>query len=177
MIRTVILTITLLLGTAALADTPLPGVRFDIMPVGCRIHGIYSNGDTTIREYVGKVGDTFQVKIFKGTTLTMTSTLDSNGFSVRNDMADGKWETFTPYSCLLESGNCSFVSRNSEGRQRTYKGKVVQDGAKLTTTGGFVGQDAIPISHMTLGRFNTIETLSNGEITFQVTKYEDCGKP
>ena len=177
MIRRLILTIALLLATPALADIPLPGVRFDLMPVGCRIHGIYSNGETTIREYVGKVGNIFQVKTFKGAIETMTSTLDSNGFTIRNDMVDGKWETFTPYSCLLEPGNCTFISRTSQGRQTTYKGKVVKVGAQLTTTGGFVGQDAIPTTHMTLGRFNTIETLSNGQITFKITKYEGCDKP
>ena len=165
------------LAHTANAESKLAGVSFDIMPIGCRIHGSFSNGDTVTRDYMGKQGDTFIVKTYSGTAgtkLKMITTLNADGFTIRNDMPDGKWETYSPYSCLLEPGNCSFITRNSEGRQRTFKGKVTKEGTQLTTTGGFVGEDALPPSHAIMGRFNTMQSMSNGEISFQLTQYESC---
>lgn len=161
----------------ASAETKLSGVRFDIMPIGCRIHGSFSNGDTVTRDYVKRIGATYVVKTYSGTAgtqLKMTTTLNANGFAIRNDMPDGKWETYSPYSCLLQPGNCEFTTNNSDGRQRIFKGKVTKDGPKITTSGGYVGEAELPTSQAILGRFNTMESMSNGDISFRVTQYEAC---
>lgn len=159
------------------ADTIPKGVRFDIMPLGCRIHVAFSNGDSLIRDFTEKRGDTYIVKTYSGKKLKMTSTMNAAGFVIRNDMADGTWETFAPYSCLLEPGYCTFISRNSKGLQRTFKGEVTQNGNEIITSGGFVGEKTYPTSHAKLSRFNTIDSMTNGDISYRITKYEGCGKP
>ena len=176
--RTILAAIlALTITTPAPADTKLAGVSFDIMPIGCRIHGSFSNGDTVTRNYIGRQGETYIVKTYAGragTQLKMTTTLNANGFAIRNDMPDGTWETYSPYSCLLQPGPCEFTTRYSDGRQRTFKGKVTKDGPKITTSGGYAGADALPVSQAIMGRFNTMESMSNGDISFQVTQYEAC---
>ena len=176
--RTILVAIlALMIATPASADTKLAGVSFDIMPIGCRIFGSFSNGDTVTRDYIGRQGATYIVKTYAGragTKLKMTTTLNANGFAIRNDMPDGTWETYSPYSCLLQPGTCEFTTRNSDGRQRTFKGKVTKDGPKITTSGGYVGEDALPTSQTIMGRFNTMKSMSNGDISFQVTQYEGC---
>lgn len=164
----------------AFADSKLPGVSFDIMPIGCRLHTEFSNGDHLVRDFTEKRGDSYIVKTYKGpagTALISTTTMNANGFAIRTDMPDGSWETFTPYSCLLEPGDCAFISRKSNGLQRTFKARVVQSGTQITTTGGFVGDKDFPTSHAKMGRFNTIESLTNGEISYKATQYEACGTP
>lgn len=161
----------------AFAETKLSGVSFDIMPIGCRIHGSFSNGDTVTRDYIGPKAATYVVKSYSGkagTTLKMTTTLNANGFAIRNDMPDGNWETYTPYSCLLQPGTCEFTTHSSDGRQRTFRGKVIKEGQKITTSGGYVGEAALPISQAIMGRFNTMESMSNGDISFRVIQYEAC---
>ncbi len=178
MSRTLCLVIALTSASTVLAQTPPAGIRFDIMPVGCRIHGSFSNGLMLTREYVGKSGDTYIVKTYKGaaaTELSMTSTMNADGFAIRNDMPDGKWETFPPYSCQLQLGTCHFTSLTSEGKKRVFKGIITKQGKQIIATGGFVGEKAIAPTTITLSRFNTIESMSSEPINFHVTKYEACG--
>jgi hypothetical protein len=52
------------LATQALAGPPLPGVRFDLMPVGCKIHGVYSSGKKVVDEYVGVSGQSYVITTY-----------------------------------------------------------------------------------------------------------------
>jgi hypothetical protein len=170
--------LTSIFAPPAVADTKLPGISFDIMPVGCRIHGKYSSGDRVIDEYIGKTGSRHVVKTFsgsKGTSLVRTTTYNADGFMIRKDWADGKWETFAPYSCFDVPGNCKYRYRNADGQESQFKGKVYRRGTKVVSTGGFVGENPFPKSIVTIGPFNNGDKWTDGSTSFAVTKYENCG--
>ena len=163
---------------SANAESKLAGISFDIMPVGCRIHGKYSSGEQVVDEYIGKNASKHIVKTFsgaKGGNLVRTTTYNADGFMVRKDWAGGKWETFAPYSCFSEPGSCSYKYRNADGQASQFSGNVTRHGDKLVSSGGFVGENPFPDSTLTIGPFNTETRFTDGSTTFVVTKYENCG--
>lgn len=167
----------LALGLAAHAG-PLPGVRFDSMPVGCRIHGSYSTGAQVVDEYIGIEGGRHVMRTYEGpagNTLIRTTLYDANGFMVRKDWADGKWETFSPYSCFSEPGRCRYTYRNGDGQTKEFVGKVTRKGGAVISAGGFAGEAAFPKTRVTPGPFNAGESFSDGSVSFRVTSYENCG--
>ena len=161
---------------SAFAD-PLPGVRFDIMPVGCRIHGTYSTGEKTVDEYIGRTGGKHVVQTFSGSGsgLIRTTKYDRNGFMVRKEWADGKWESFAPYSCFSVPGTCRYTYRNADGQASVFVGKVTRRGGSLISSGGFEGQPPFPPTELIPGPFNSGAGFDDGSTSFRVTKYENCG--
>ena len=168
------------LAMAAHAESKLAGISFDIMPVGCRIHGKYSSGEQVVDEYIGRKGSKHIVKTYsgpKGSKLVRTTTYNADGFMIRKDWAaGGKWETFAPYSCFNKLGACSYKYRNADGQSAQFKGDVVRRGKTLVSSGGFVGDSPFPDSIITMGRFNAQQNYRDGTTTYSVTKYENCEK-
>ena len=157
---------------------PLPGVRFDIMPVGCRIHGAYSTGERIVSEYTGRRGGKHVIKTYDGparTKLIRTTFYDKNGFMVRKDWAGGKWETFSPYSCFDVPGSCRYTYNNADGQTSVFVGKVTRKGKSVISTGGFEGEAPFPATRVTPGPYNAGESFNDGSVSFKVTKYENCG--
>ncbi len=157
---------------------PLPGVRFDIMPVGCRIHGTYSTGEKSVDEYIGRKGGRHIVQTYAGATgggLIRTTMYDRNGFMVHKEWADGKWESFAPYSCFAVPGSCRYTYRNADGQASVFVGKVTWRGDSVISTGGFEGQAPFPPTEFTPGPFNSGARFDDGSLSFLVTKYENCG--
>jgi hypothetical protein len=168
-----------LLSLPAHAKDPLPGTRFDIMPVGCRIHGSYSTGDKVIDEYIGIKSGKYIIRTTegpKGRKLIRTTQFDSNGFMVRKDWANGAWETFSPFSCFSRPGSCTYVYRNGDGAESTFRGKTVTRGSKIVSSGGFAGDAPFPPTTVVPGQFNNGEAYTDGTVSFRVTKYENCGE-
>lgn len=161
------------------AQSALPGIQFDIMPKGCRIHGLYNSGKQIVDEYVGLQRGMHIVRTFegpKGRKLIRTTTYDAQGFMVRKDWADGKWETFAPFSCFSRLGSCTYTYRNADGDEMTFRGKVSRRGDKIVSRGGFVGSAPFPPSVLTPGPFNSEAAFTEGDTSYRVTKYENCGE-
>ncbi len=161
------------------AKGALPGVRFDKMPVGCRIHAVFSTGAQVIDEYLGARNGKHVVRTTegsKGRKLVRTTQYDADGFMVRKDWAGGKWETFAPFSCFARPGACTYVYRNADGDRKTFRGKVVARSGKFVSTGGFEGEAPFAPTTVVPGPFNTGERWSDGTTSFRVTKYENCGE-
>lgn len=147
-----------LVGLPAFADPA--GIRFDQMPVGCKIYGRYSSGEKVIDVYVGKSGAKHVMKTYQGPsgkTLIRTTTYSSDGLMLRKDWADGNWESFKPASCVNVPGRCSYTYHNSDGAQQKYQGTNTLKGRRLVNQGGFVGQPPFSPVVSTLGRFNLQE--------------------
>jgi hypothetical protein len=160
------------------AETRLSGISFDIMPIGCRIHGKYSTGEQTVDKYFGKKGSKHIVKTYSGQNggnLVRTTTYNAEGLMIRKDWKGGKWETFAPYSCFDVPGSCTYRYRNADGQDSQFKGKVTRRAGKLVSSGGFVGESPFPDSVVTKGPFNNGERFNDGSTSFAVTKYENCG--
>jgi hypothetical protein len=164
-----------LFGSPAVAETP--GIQFDQMPVGCRIHGQYSTGEKVVDVYVGKSGSKHVMKTYQspsGKKLIRTTTYSRDGLMLRKDWADGNWESFKPASCVTVAGQCRYTYRNSDGAELTYQGQNTRKGTQIVNQGGFVGQPPFAPVVSTLGRFNLQEAYVEGETSFKVTKYENC---
>ena len=156
----------------------LPGVRFDIMPVGCRITGTYGHGQVTVDEYLGRTGRNHLVATYDGNgakTLIRTTTYDANGRMTRKDWAGRAWETFNPYSCFNEPGTCEYTYRNGDGAKSIYRGEVTGRGKSVVSAGGFVGETPFFNSVISLGPFRDQATYTDGSTTFRVTRYDACG--
>lgn len=169
----------LVLAAPAFAGPPLPGVRFDLMPVGCKIHGVHSTGEAVVDEYVGSSDGTYQTKTYQdkpGHAAIRTTTYNAQGYMIRKDWAGGKWETFAPYSCFDVPGTCTYTYRNADGVSNIFKGKVVSVQGKIVSRGGFAGEPPFPPTTVDPGPFNHGAAFSDGTFTFQVTRYENCGE-
>jgi hypothetical protein len=154
------------------------GIRFDQMPVGCRIFGTYGSGEQVIDEYMGLSGGTHVMNTYEGPDgrrLIRTTTYSRDGLMLRKDWAGGKWETFDPASCFDVPGECRYSYRNTDGAEQVYLGQNTRRGRQLTSEGGFEGEAAFAPTTSTLGPFNTIESFTGGQTSFQVTRYENCG--
>ncbi len=164
------------LATPAAAE--IPGIRFDQMPVGCRIFGSYGSGEEVVDEYVGQRGNTHVMKTYEGPEgrrLIRTTTYSADGLMLRKDWAGGQWETFDPASCNNLPGACRYVYRNADGAAQVYVGQNTLRGQRLTTNGGFEGEPAFPPTVSTFGPFNNQESFTEGQTSFQVTRYQNCG--
>ncbi len=164
------------LAVPAAAETS--GIRFDQMPVGCRIFGTYGSGAEVIDEYMGLSGGNHVTKTYEGPggrRLIRTTTFSRQGLILRKDWADGKWETFDPASCFDVPGDCRYTYRNADGADQVYLGQNTRRGRRVTSEGGFEGEPAFSPTVSTLGPFNNAESFTEGQTSFQVTRYENCG--
>jgi hypothetical protein len=169
--------LTLLSGPVH-AESSLPGTSFDLMPKGCRIHGVYSDGKQVIDEYTGLRKGAHIVRTFggpKGRTLIRTTTYNAEGFMVRKDWAGGEWETFTPFSCFDRVGKCTYTYRNGDGANQIYRGTVSRKKDRIVSRGGFEGEPPFVPSVITPGPFNFGAAFTEGDTSFRVTRYENCG--
>jgi len=159
------------------AETP-SGIRFDLIPVGCRISGVYSDGSVSIDEYIGRHAGKPVVKTYgdpNNRDLLRTTTFNAEGWMVKKVWAAGQWETFGPYSCFAQPGSCVYAYQNSEGARETYRGNVQRDGKDLVSSGGFVGQDPFPPTRLRLDSWNSIAAYSAGSVSYSITAYKNCG--
>jgi hypothetical protein len=161
-----------LIATQTLAEPQ--GIRFDEMPPGCKIHGRFSNGEVTVDQYVGQAGNKHIVKTYGKDGLIRTSTYSKNGLLLRKDWAGGEWETFKPFSCVNVPGPCRYTYRNGDGAVLEYRGENTRRGDQVVNEGGFVGDPPFNPVVSTIGRFNAQTAFSEGNLSFKVTKYEDC---
>ena len=161
-----------LIATQALAD--VPGIRFDEMPIGCKVHGRYGTGQQVVDVYVGKQGAKHIVKTYGEAGLIRTTTYSRDGLMLRKDWATGQWETFSPFSCLNVPGQCRYTYRNIDGAELEYEGTNTRQGDKIVNNGAFVGDAPFNPVISTMGRFNAQVAFTEGGSTFKVTDYEDC---
>ncbi len=172
---------TALTPVSASADGP-QGIRFDVMPVGCAIHTSYGGKDRRVDIYVGRKGNKHVTRTYaepaKGqppARLLLTTTFDAKGRMTRKDWAEGKWETFTPYSCFDLPGECRYRYRNGDGADQVYLGQVAKKGQSFVSAGGFEGEAPFNPTTLTFGPFNNIATFREGATSFKVTRYDNCG--
>ncbi len=161
------------IAPAAFAD----GIRFQDMPVGCRIHGSYSSGERVVDVYIGKKGSKHLVKTYagpEGEALIRTSTYSSDGLLLRKDWAGGEWETFSPASCINVPGPCRYTYRNGDGAKLKYEGTNTAKGDTVMNEGGFVGEPPFNPVISTMGRFGAQVAFTEGDLSFKVTRYEGC---
>jgi hypothetical protein len=179
MFSSVVLTaaLSVLLSFPAAAQEAPAGIRFDLMPKGCRMHGSYSDGTRTVDVYVGRKGGSHAVQTHGTDGLVRTTTYNAEGLMTRKDWAGGAWETFKPFSCFAVVGDCTYEYRNGDGARKIYAGKVVRKGGKLVSSGGFTGEAPFNPTTLTLGPFNDTAAFREGSTSFRVTRYENCGNP
>lgn len=168
----------IVLASPLRAESTMPGIRFDLMPVGCRIHGVFADGSRIIEEYAGKRGTTHVVRGYRGPggrKLVRTTTYDAEGYMIRKDWPDGRWETFTPFSCFTRPGDCAFTFRNDDGKVEIAEGTVTRRGDQIISRGGPKGKPQTSRTVTTLGPFGVIATTRSRDLDFRVTGYESCG--
>jgi hypothetical protein len=166
----------LALFTVPAVAEPL-GVRFDEIPVGCRIHREKSTGEHQITEYIGTDGSNHIMETYAGpagTRLIHKTTYSPDGLMVRLDKADGAWETYSPGICVLNEGRCSYVFRNSSGREQHLQGDGIRDGDVFTIAFRTAGASQFQTLVITVGRFNLPEVYQSGDLTITITRYDDC---
>ena len=164
-----------LLAPAAWAEGTGGGLRFDIMPVGCEIHGRYGSGEVRVEIYEGRKGKTHITRSFSAGQQVSKTSYDAKGRMVRKDWAGGKWETFKPFSCFGIPGDCRYGYRNGDGADKTFVGKVTRRGRTLVSSGGFEGEAPFSDTTFTLGPFNETTAFREGDTSFKVVKYRNCG--
>jgi hypothetical protein len=164
----------LLTACAAYAET---GIRFDAMPVGCRITGQYGSGEVVVDAYVGRKGKSHIVRTFggpDGTDLIRTTTYNAAGLMIRKDWAGGAWETFEPYSCFNVPGACSYRYRNGDGADKIFTGQVKRTTKGVRSTGGFEGEPQFSPATVTFGPFGDQASYRDASSSFRVTAYVGC---
>lgn len=153
------------------------GIRFDQMPIGCRVHRAYHSGEHEITEYIGRSTGGHVMKTYRGpagTALLRTTTYSFEGLRIRTDGADGTWATYSPAMCDFIPGQCSYVYRTSSGLDQKYEGHPTMNGRELTSIFSAEGDSQRRTFVAVLGRFNLPQTYREGDVSVTITKYENC---
>jgi hypothetical protein len=153
------------LGVAlVLAGSAQAGIDFDAMPVGCSWTTSTSFGFVLVETFIGSAGDGYRTTVInKGQDVLWRHNIyDADGRLVRSDWKDGQWETYSPFSCVAEVGNCTVRYRNWLGDDVTATSSTVpHDNGFLFETVSPNG--AAPTSgYFETGRFGLVTQLNAG---------------
>jgi hypothetical protein len=179
MLRFSVFFVLLIAATAVNAET-MRGIRFDQIPVGCRIYGQYSTGEKTVGEYVGKSGGFHRIVTREDNASrrpVRTTLFNDDGWMVRKEWATGQWEAFEPFSCFERPGSCSYAYTNIDGERKKFKGRVTKWGKDLVSSGGFAGEAPFKPTRLRLDALGITVVSAEGGTKFRVTRRENCEMP
>ena len=133
------------------------GIDFKRMPVGTQIHLQSWNGDKTIETFVGKKGKFYLTKVWvarKGRSYTGQNRYNLNGQLVRWNSGGSYVETYRPYSCAFQLGNCTHKAKSTNGSGATWSLNTVRKGSTLTITAKRPRDSDYRVNTLTLGKYN-----------------------
>lgn len=165
----------------AFATAPLTagaGIDFGAMPVGCSWTTKYSDGQTVTETFLGKTKGKFKTEVTKAGNpgnVIRQSLYDANGRLVRKDWAGGKWESFTPYSCFAEAGDCTYRYRNADKADQKITSRTVAKGKGFVVKAGPIGGAAYPDEYFELGDYGLMTRNKADNYSAKLTKMENCG--
>jgi hypothetical protein len=128
-------------------------IDFGAMPKGCSWTTRYSDGQVLTEIYLGQKAGMHKTEVRAGKDLVRQMTYDGDGRMIRKDWADGKWESFTPYSCFAEQGSCTYRYRNADGADYKVASKTTAQGRGFRVKAGPVVGSAYPDEYFEIGSF------------------------
>ncbi len=164
-----------LFAVPAIAETRC--IQFDQMPVGCRFYREGSAGEREITEYIGKEGGNHIMETYttpEETRLIRRTAYSQEGYMIRLDDAEGGWETYSPGLCIYGAEQCSYVVRDSAGKERKVEADNVRSGNQVTVRFRDVGEAEFRTMIVTIGQLNMPEMFREGDDVITIKRYEDC---
>ena len=167
---------SLVLGLLAPAQA-MAGIDFAAMPVGCSWTTKFSDGQSVTETFVGKAKGKYKTTVTqtgKAKALIRTVLYDKKGRMVRKDWADGNWETFTPYSCFSEPGNCTYRYKTSDGTSQKIASKTKKQGKGYLVKAGPVGGPVYNDDYFEVGAFGLMTKQKSENYASRLTAMENC---
>jgi YD repeat-containing protein len=158
----------------ALAGPALAAIDFEAMPKGCSWTTRYSDGQVLTETYLGRKGGKHKTEVREGKALVRQTTYTAEGRMVRKDWANGKWETFSPYSCFAEAGSCTYRYRNADGADFKVASKTVGQGKGFRVKAGPVGGNAYPDEYFETGSFGIMVKNKASNYSAQLIEMKNC---
>jgi YD repeat-containing protein len=158
----------------ALAGPTLAEIDFAAMPKGCSWTTLYSDGQVLTETYVGRKGGKHKTKVTEGKALVRQTTYDAEGRMIRKDWADGKWESFSPYSCFDTVGSCTYRYRNADGADFRVVSKTVAQGKGFAVKAGQADSDGYPDEYFETGDFGVVVKNKSSNYSARLIEMKNC---
>lgn len=164
----------LLVMGLALAGPATAQIEFAEMPKGCSWTTRYSDGQVLTETYLGRKSGKHKTEVRAGNQLVRQMTYDAEGRMLRKDWANGKWESFSPYSCFAVTGSCTYRYRNADGADFKVASETVAKGKGFRVKAGPVGGQPYPDEYFETGSFGLM-TKNKGEgYSAQLIEMKNC---
>jgi YD repeat-containing protein len=150
------------------------GIDFSAMPKGCSWTTRYSDGSVMTETYLGRKGGKHLTEVTSGGSLVRKMSYDGKGRMIRKDWADGNWESFTPYSCFAEAGDCTYRYRNSSGGDQKIASKTVAKGKGFAVKAGPVGGERYPDEYYETGAFGLMTKNKASNYSAKLIEMKNC---
>lgn len=160
--------------TMVLAGPATAQIDFGSMPKGCSWTTRYSDGQVLTETYLGRKGGKHKTEVRAGTDLVRTMTYDAKGLMLRKDWANGKWESFSPYSCFTEVGSCTYRYKNADGADVKVKSKTTAKGNGFRVKAGPVGGQPYPDEYFETGAFGVMTKNKSEGYSARLIEMKNC---
>ncbi len=171
--RNLLAALLLLLPSYAFA-----GMDFDSMPVGCSWITAYSDGTVLRETYEGKLQGKHITVVYGGkgfSEFVRRLEFDSKGRLIKKKWSGGATETFAPYSCFSEVGECEYSYQNSDGQSMVIWNRVSKKGKGYKVNSGPKDQKPFNDEYFELGPFNIMTKNKSSNYSAKTTGFENCG--
>lgn len=159
-----------------LAGPATAQIEFGAMPKGCNWTMRYSDGQVLTETYLGRKSGKHRTEVRAGKDLVRKMTYDAEGRMLRKDWADGKWETFSPYSCFAEAGSCAYRYRNADGADFKVVSKTVVQGKGFRVEAGPVGDQPYPDEYFETGSLGLLTKNKGDGYSARMIEMRNCGE-
>jgi YD repeat-containing protein len=149
-------------------------IDFATMPKGCSWTTRYSDGQMLTETYLGRKGAKHRTEVRAGKALVRKMTYDAKGRMLRKDWADGKWESFSPYSCFSEVGACTYRYQNADGADFKVASKTAARGKGFRVDAGPVGGQAYPDEYFEVGKFGLMTKNKGDGYSARLIELKNC---
>ncbi|AZL59006.1 hypothetical protein EI545_09245 [Tabrizicola piscis] len=152
-------------------------IDFSAMPVGCSWTTTFSDGQSVTETYLGQAKGKYKTTVTQAgnaKAVIRTMLYDKRGRMVRKDWADGNWETFTPYSCYSEPGNCTYRYKNSDGVSQKIASETQKQGKGYLVKAGPVGGKAYNDDYFEIGAFGLKTKQKSENYASRLTAMDNC---
>lgn len=101
-------------------------------------------------------------------------TYDAKGRMLRKDWADGKWESFSPYSCFTEVAACTYRYQNADGADFKVASKTLAKGKGFRVEAGPVGGQPYPDEYFEVGKFGLMTKNKGDGYSARLIEMKNC---
>jgi YD repeat-containing protein len=150
------------------------GIEFGAMPAGCSWTIRSSDGSELTETYLGRKGGKHLTEVTRGASTVRKTTYDAKGRMTRKDWADGNWETFSPYSCFAEAGDCTYRYRHSSGADQKIASATTAKGKGFAVQAGPVGGERYPDEYFETGAFGLMTKNKAANYSARLTEMKNC---